>query len=164
MKKRSIEKGKEFTLSREEFYDFAIHKEVIHRLYINWVKSNFDYKLSPSVDRIDHKKWYTLDNIQFLTHSENARKGSYEKPKRKTSQKPPVIKKVTLYNDSESITFNSIKEAAIFLKMSSTTISHAIYLNRRLQKKKWCVKLVDESQKKRNKQRLRKKEDEAYED
>ena len=42
-------------------------------------KSDYDRRLCPTVDRIDSKKGYTMDNMQWLTHSENSRRGSFSR-------------------------------------------------------------------------------------
>lgn len=46
------------------------------RLYRKWQESGFDNKLSPSIDRIDNKLGYLSGNMQWLTQSENAKKGN----------------------------------------------------------------------------------------
>jgi hypothetical protein len=40
-------------------------------------KSNFERKLAPSVDRIDPSKGYIINNIEFITMSENSSRGGY---------------------------------------------------------------------------------------
>lgn len=45
-------------------------------LFKNWQNSGFDKKLSPSIDRIDNNRGYELDNMQWLTHSQNSKKGN----------------------------------------------------------------------------------------
>ena len=47
--------------------------------YEEWVRSDFNKKLSPTIDRIDNHNHYTLDNIQILTKAENTRKDSVTK-------------------------------------------------------------------------------------
>ena len=44
------------------------------RLFKEWEESGYEYKLTPSIDRIDNSRGYDLDNIQFLTLSENSKK------------------------------------------------------------------------------------------
>ena len=78
--KKHLYEGLEL-LSREDFYRFSLCGEDYHKLYEDWVGSDYDRKLSPSIDRIDSSKGYTLDNIQWITHSENSRKGSLNRHK-----------------------------------------------------------------------------------
>lgn len=61
-------------VSKEEFYEWSNNNKIFLILYKNWVNSNYDRKLSPSIDRITSYKGYTLDNMQWLTHSENSSK------------------------------------------------------------------------------------------
>lgn len=61
-------------LSLADFVWWGMASEMFLKLHDAWVLSGFDYKLSPSVDRVNSKRGYTLDNIQWLTHSENCRK------------------------------------------------------------------------------------------
>lgn len=74
-RKAHLYEGKEL-LSRDEFYEWAINQPVFHLLFDAWVKSDYDRKLSPSVDRIDSGRGYTVDNMEWVTHSENSRRGS----------------------------------------------------------------------------------------
>ena len=62
-------------LPKEDFYSWSLGSEDFLSLYSDWVASGFDRKLSPSVDRIDVDKGYTLGNIRWVTHSENSRLG-----------------------------------------------------------------------------------------
>lgn len=45
--------------------------------YEQWVESNYDTSLKPSVDRLDTFKGYSLDNIRLVTWGEN-RKAQHE--------------------------------------------------------------------------------------
>jgi len=63
-------------LPRETFYDWAMSCADFNNIYDDWVRSGFDRKLSPSVDRVDPSKGYTLDNMRWLTHSENSSIGA----------------------------------------------------------------------------------------
>lgn len=74
-RKAHLYEGKEL-ISRDEFYNWAMNKPEFHRLFEDWVSSDYDRKLSPSVDRIDSSKGYTLDNMEWVTHSENSRRGT----------------------------------------------------------------------------------------
>ena len=48
--------------------------ETFKDIYDLWVASGFQRRLSPSIDRIDNKKGYSIDNIQWITQSENSKK------------------------------------------------------------------------------------------
>jgi len=63
-------------LDRETFYNWAMLNEDFWMLYNAWVKSGYDRKLCPTVNRIDSRIGYVLDNMEWITHSENSRLGS----------------------------------------------------------------------------------------
>lgn len=76
--KAHLYKGKEL-LGREEYYSWAFNSDDFNRLYAQWVKSGYDRKLCPTVDRIDPKYGYFLENMRWITHSENSRRGAKKK-------------------------------------------------------------------------------------
>ena len=80
--KAHLYKGKTL-LGREEFYEWANTSKTFWNLYNEWEKSGYDRKLCPSVDRIDSKKGYTLENMEWITHSENSRRGSLSQSRMK---------------------------------------------------------------------------------
>lgn len=63
-------------LPKDEFYAWAMQSNAFHRLYRQWVESGYDRKLAPSVDRIDSTRGYELGNMEWVTHSENSRRGA----------------------------------------------------------------------------------------
>lgn len=81
-RKRHLYAGKEL-LSKDEFYAWAKQHPDFGRLYDAWVESGYARALAPTVDRIDSSKGYTLDNMRWLTHSENSSLGA-RAPRRKT--------------------------------------------------------------------------------
>ena len=40
-------------------------------LYKQWKTSDFDRRLTPTVNRMNSSKGYTLDNVEWLTNSQN---------------------------------------------------------------------------------------------
>lgn len=72
--KHHLYKNKEL-LSKTEFYKWAKTNRIFLSLYHNWVENNYDRKLTPSVDRVDPEKGYELSNMEWVTHSENSRRG-----------------------------------------------------------------------------------------
>jgi hypothetical protein len=60
-------------LSKKEFFEWCeINKKEFEYIYNKWKNSNFERKLSPSVDRLDNKKGYLKDNIRWITQQENS--------------------------------------------------------------------------------------------
>lgn len=59
-------------LSKEEFYEWSLNNTEYNNLYNDWVKNKYDLRLSPSIDRIETSKGYSLDNIRWITFSENS--------------------------------------------------------------------------------------------
>lgn len=76
--KHHLYRGKEI-LPREEFYTWALDSKEFHKLFMVWEQSEYDRKLTPTVDRIDTTKGYVKENMQWLTHSGNSRRGGYFK-------------------------------------------------------------------------------------
>lgn len=68
-------------ISKDEFYQFALNNKSFHELFAIWEQNNYARRLAPSIDRIDSKFGYSLDNIQFITFSENCSKTSRRKYK-----------------------------------------------------------------------------------
>jgi hypothetical protein len=63
-------KGKPI-LPRDVFMQWAKNHPDFLSLYKRYVMHNFDIKLAPSVNRIDSNKGYTLDNMEWITNSQN---------------------------------------------------------------------------------------------
>lgn len=68
LRRNSRRRGKEFTLTLEQFRQFCYEEDYIQ----NKGKTHSSY----TIDRIDNSKGYTIDNIRVLTNSENSRKGA----------------------------------------------------------------------------------------
>ena len=64
-------KGKPI-LPRDVFYTWSRNNPEFLRLYKRWFSSDFDRKLTPSVNRMNSSKGYTLDNMEWLTNSQNS--------------------------------------------------------------------------------------------
>ena len=63
-------------LDRETFYQWSIHDVAFTALFMRWGLAGYVRKLTPSIDRIDSSKGYELDNMRWVTHSENSRAGN----------------------------------------------------------------------------------------
>jgi len=72
----SCSQGKEL-LSREDFSIWCKtnpHFIMFVVIYLDWVRSDFNLMLAPSIDRVDPDLGYTSDNMQWLTFIENCEK------------------------------------------------------------------------------------------
>lgn len=63
--------------SKDEFFiwckDFN-NLNTFLAIYFEWAAADFPLHLAPSIDRIDSKKGYSCDNLQWLSFEENCRK------------------------------------------------------------------------------------------
>lgn len=64
---------------RESFYNWAVVNEAFNKLFNTWEQEKYIRKLVPSINRINSKLGYTLDNMEFITNSENCRLGALSK-------------------------------------------------------------------------------------
>jgi hypothetical protein len=68
-----------YLLDRETFYHWAMYNDGFQALFRQWEYFGYPRKLTPSVDRIDSSKGYELSNMEWVTHSENSRRGSLKR-------------------------------------------------------------------------------------
>ena len=116
--------------TKDEFIKFALNSKQYVQLYEKWVASGYSWRLTPSVDRIDATKGYSLDNIQFLTRSENIAKGNKEKVRTKA-------KSVIVVKGSQKMIFPSAKAVAKFFNVSPVTIR--VYINKQKLLRGWKI-------------------------
>jgi len=60
--------------SKQEFYKFSLNDPNFIRLWASWVYIGYESRLTPSINRIDPKQGYELDNMEWLTWSENSKR------------------------------------------------------------------------------------------
>ena len=92
------------------------------KLFRAWVASGFKRPLTPSIDRIDCKKPYSLGNIQIMTQAENANKSYWEWKYRNVRSKPVIQIK-------DGVTINrfiSLGEAARKSPLSKSALQRRI--------------------------------------
>lgn len=70
--------GKEL-LTKEDFYVWAKNSPKFYELFKEYQNSNYDRKLAPSVDRVNSKLGYKIENMEWVTHSENSRRANHKK-------------------------------------------------------------------------------------
>jgi len=99
--------------SREEFLEKFENDNTYKRLFKNWIESGRQLKLTPSIDRIDNTKGYDIDNLQFITHSQNCSKDKHSVP-------------VMVIKDQRLIgIFSTLGDAAKFTGLDVRAISRA---------------------------------------
>lgn len=69
-------------LSKEEFLDFVVASPEFWRLFTRYERSGYDRKLAPTVDRVNSAIGYEVGNMEWVTHSENSRRGTMSKIRR----------------------------------------------------------------------------------
>lgn len=99
--------------TKDEFLNKFKNCDQFNLLYKNWQESDFDKRLTPSIDRINSKKGYDIDNLQFLPLHENCKKD--------------IKRPINCYKDGKYICeFESIKEASEKLGVNKTNISRVL--------------------------------------
>lgn len=67
--------------TKEQFYEWCQDNSNMNKfkkLHKEWEISGFDRKLTPSIDRINNNRGYTVDNMQWITLTNNSRKYTKE--------------------------------------------------------------------------------------
>lgn len=91
--------------TKTEFMNKFLTDNCFLNLYKKWQESGFKRKSAPSIDRINNRLGYSLDNLRFISHYENSTKDI----------KIPI----KLENQFESLIFQSCTEACEFLKIQT---------------------------------------------
>lgn len=68
--KHYLYKGKEL-LQKEQFYLWSLHNEKFNSIFLEWEKSGYERKKTPSIDRIDSRQGYVFGNMRWVYFSEN---------------------------------------------------------------------------------------------
>lgn len=120
MKERAKNKNIErpnFTLV--EFHRLFLENKTFIRLYKEWVKSGYNKVYKPSVDRINRKHGYTLNNIHIISWGDNRFKQSMERRSRKG-------KVLQILNGNVIKVWSSQREAYKKLNLSQSMLSGAL--------------------------------------
>lgn len=59
-------------LSKDVFITWSRNHPIFLSLYKQWTMSDFNRKLTPSINRMKSSKGYTLDNMEWMTSSQNS--------------------------------------------------------------------------------------------
>lgn len=68
-----------YILEKEVFYKFSLNDESFNILFELWGQNGHERRNTPSIDRIDSSRGYSIDNIQWITFSENCSRGAKRK-------------------------------------------------------------------------------------
>lgn len=63
-------------LPREDFYEWAFSSPEFHALWLDWGEHERQRRWTPSVDRIDSSKGYSIENMEWVPFHENCRRGA----------------------------------------------------------------------------------------
>lgn len=89
-------RGHEFpTYSRIELETWVSTQPLFFALYQDWVNSNYERDLAPSIDRKDDYKSYTFDNIQVMSWEDNRTKSYCSKKTISSREKLGIARKST---------------------------------------------------------------------
>lgn len=69
-------------LRKQDFYTWALSNSEYLKLHTTWVESNYKRELTPTVDRIDSKQGYLLENMRWLTWQQNTFLGLFNRKTR----------------------------------------------------------------------------------
>lgn len=124
-KQTSISRGHKLpNYKLEELREWALSQNTFHKLYEDWVISGYDRWSSPSFDRIDDYKPYTLDNLQITTALYNLEK-AHSDEMNGVNTKRCVSVCVCKYDGTPLIKFHSIRDASRKTGISHFDISKA---------------------------------------
>jgi hypothetical protein len=70
-------------LDKNTFYEWALNDNNFNKLFDAYEQSGYERKLAPSVDRINSNLGYEITNMEFVTMSENSKRGSISRHKNK---------------------------------------------------------------------------------
>ncbi len=95
--------------TRQELMDWCFVQPLYHELHKAWAASNYNKNYTPSCDRINDYKPYTLDNIQLMTWEENKRKGEIDRVQGINNKQSRAVTRTA---NSTEVEFYSIRQAA----------------------------------------------------
>lgn len=125
-KSNAIKRGRKApNYTKIEFSKWLLSKKKFHKLYLEWVNSGFNKNFTPSCDRIDDYKDYSLDILRVVTWSENNSKHYIDVINGKNRKHLKAITGTNI-NTGNNIDFYSISKAGSKLGISRCGISNCL--------------------------------------
>lgn len=119
---RCKEKGWDAPIyTQEELTEWGMSLPKFHDIFDAWVASDFQKSLSPSIDRLDDYKSYSLSNIRLVTWQENNDKGRYWQVIGLNTKNSIAVDQLTL-NGRFIKRFHSVAAAGRALEIDNTKI------------------------------------------
>ncbi len=116
--------------SYKELVEWVLKQENFESLYLEWVKSDYNTELIPSIDRINDNKWYNFKNIR-LTNLKSNKNRYYSDVKKWINTK--VCKSVIQYSKKWEL-------IQIFFSISNASLNTGISIWNIVKVCKWLRK------------------------
>ncbi len=108
--------------SKHELIEWLLSQSLFHELYKKWELSGFESKLTPSCDRNDDYKGYSLKRLSIMTWGENETKGNKDRINGINNKQNKAV--VGIHKITGKIKrFHSIKEVKRKMNISHSIIS-----------------------------------------
>ena len=110
--------------TRKELEEWMFSQEEYHKLYNEWVLSEYDRYLIPSIDRINDYKTFSFENIKISTWGQNKKRGCKDRREGRNNKTNKAV--VMLTKNNEFIReFHSLHQAERETKIFYQNISAA---------------------------------------
>ncbi len=108
--------------SIRELREWLLGQPLFHKLFNEWVESEYKKDLRPSCDRINDYKGYSLKNLQLMTWEENRLKGTVDRKNGINNKNSKAV--VGTHKDTgKRVEFYSMMEAQRTLNILACDIS-----------------------------------------
>lgn len=124
-------KDREVEMSISEFTEFVKTTEY-YKIFNTWVDSGYKKMLSPSIDRIDNDKGYTINNIQIIPLIDNIKKDigkSWHGGRKGKLKNSDIIRIRKLYGEQEYTQENLAKEFGVAQSTIHCIVTRKLWKN-----------------------------------
>ena len=107
--------------SKAELKGFIEAHSEFNKLYDTWVESDFNKRLTPSIDRLDDYKSYSIDNISLTTWGHNEDKHHIDRVEGRNNKASKSVSRFAL-NGEYIDSFHSVAEANRITNVNNSDI------------------------------------------